>query len=258
MATPQEGAAASPMPADPREVITENLATIRRIVGAVAHRRRLSDTAAEELESAVWMRLVEHDYRALRQYKGQASLRTFLTVVVTRLALDVQAADWGRWRPSSRAKRLGPAGMLFETLVFRDGLSRREAVAQLSSAGHDVSKVQSLATRRRSVPRRYVPIEAVAHTLPAPDDPAAAFEARERAERARTVATVLDRALQMLPATDQVLLRMRHHEGLKVSTIARVLGEDQKVLYRKLAMLHRRLRLHVMQRGVTRIDAIAS
>ena len=62
----------------------------------------------------------------------------------------------------------------------------------------------------------------------------------------------------MLPATDQVLLRMRHHEGLKVSTIARVLGEDQKVLYRKLAMLHRRLRLHVMQRGVTRIDAIAS
>src|SRR5918993_1185311 len=136
MATPPVKATLETLP-DPREMITENIDAIRRIIRAVGRRHRLSDGAAEELESAVWMRLSEHDYRALRQYKEQASLRTFLTVVVTRLALDVQTADWGRWRPSSRAKRLGRAGTMFETLVFRDGFSRREAIAQLASAGHN-------------------------------------------------------------------------------------------------------------------------
>jgi RNA polymerase sigma factor (sigma-70 family) len=219
----------------------------------------LSTAAAEELESAVWMRLVEHDYRALRQYKGQASLRTFLTVVVTRLAMDVQTADWGRWRPSSRAKRLGRPGMLFETLVFRDGYSRREALTQLASAGHNASAtVESLANRDRSMPRRYVPIDLVAHTLPANDDPETVLEAKERHDRQRKVARVVGRALTNLTETDRRLLRMRHYQGLKVSAMARVLNEDQKLLYRRLALLHRRLRAHVTQQGVTRADAIAS
>jgi len=258
MASPSVPAAHATL-AHPREVITQNIDAIRRIVQAVAHRRRLSRPAAEELESAVWMRLVEHDYRALRQYKGQASLRTFLTVVVTRLALDVHTADWGRWRPSSRAKRLGRSGMLFETLVFRDGFSRREALTQLASAGHDASAtVESLANRGRSTPRRYVPIELVAHALPAPDDPGKLLEAKERVNRQRIVARVLNGAMARLTDTDHRLLRMRHHQGLKVSTMARVLQEDQKLLYRKLAVLHRRLRAHVMQQGVTRADAVAS
>lgn len=256
MATPEPTANAAM--ANPRDVITQNIDAIRRVVREVAHRRRLSDTAAEELESAVWLRLVEHDYRALRQYKGQASLRTFLTVVVTRLALDVRAADWGRWRPSSRAKQLGKTGMLFETLVFRDGFSRGEALAQLAATGRQApAAVESLAERRRSMPRRYVPIEFVADELPSNDDPSAALEARERMQRARTVARVLDRTLAGLPTRDRLILRMRHNEGLKVSTIAQVLGEDQKTMYRKLATLHRRLRAQVVQQGVTRSDALA-
>lgn len=246
-------------PADPREVITQNIDAIRRLVRAVAHRRRLSDTATDELESAVWMRLVEHDYRALRQYKRQASLLTFLTVVVTRLALDVRAAAWGRWRPSSRAKKLGKSATLFETLVFRDGFSPREALAQLASSGeHLPPNVECLATRRRSMPRRYVPIEFVADALPSRDNPGAALEARERVQRARTVKRVLDRTLAMLTPRDRLLLRMRHDQGLRVPTMAAVLGEDQKVLYRHLAALHRKLRTDVVQQGVTRSDALAS
>jgi hypothetical protein len=149
--------------------------------------------------------------------------------------------------------------MLFETLVFRDGFSRREAVTQLASAGHEMStNVESLANRGRSMPRRYVPIELVANTLPAQDDPAALLEARERADRQRTVARVLRGAVGRLTDTDRRLLRMRHHQGLKVSAIARELKEDQRLLYRKLAALHRRLRNHVTQQGVTRADAVAS
>ncbi len=152
-------------PLDPREVVTTHLDAIRRIVRAVAFRQRLSPAAAEELESAVWLRLIEHDYRALRQYKGQAAFGTFLTVIVTRLAMDVRSAEWGRWRPSSRARRLGDSAALFETLIFRDGCSREEAIAQLEAKGHDAPSdvVRALATTNLSMPRRYLPVDLIAN-----------------------------------------------------------------------------------------------
>jgi RNA polymerase sigma factor (sigma-70 family) len=241
---------------DPREILTSNLDVIRRIVRAVGRKRRLSDTDIEELESAVWVRLVEHDYRAIRQYKGRAALRTFLTVVVTRLALDVHAAAWGRWRPSSRARRLGKTGMLFETLVFRDGCSREEALSVLQSTGHGDAPeaVRALAGKSRSMPRRYVPIDLVAHTLPTCDEPAAGIEARERGARGLHVAGALHAAMRAMPARDRLLLRMRYEDGLKVADMARMLGEDPKTLYRTLETLHRRLRRAMGDHGVTRAD----
>jgi RNA polymerase sigma factor (sigma-70 family) len=244
---------------DPREILTTHIELVRRIVRCVAHRLRLSATAIDELESAVWMRLIEHDYRAIRQYKGEASFGTFLTVIVSRLALDAQSAEWGRWRPSSRARRLGDSAALFETLVFRDGYSREEAVAQLASNGYAAPsrEVRALAGKRRSMPRRYIPVELVANTLMGSDDPSEPLVATECRERARVVERALRDALQTISEEDRGLLRMRHEQGMKVSTIARVVGADQKTLYRKLATLHRRLRRHIAAAGVTNTDVQA-
>lgn len=255
MATPP--VTATPAVLDPRELLMSNMDLIRRIVRAVARRQRLGDPATEELESAVWLRLVEHDYRTIRQYQGRSSFGTFLTVVVMRLAVDVQSAEWGRWRPSSRARRLGDTAVRFETLVFRDGYSRDEAasVLQMSTHAAPTGATRALATTRRSMPRRYVPIELVAHTLQTFSDPAESLLADERRSRVTQIAEVLRQALRGLSGEDQLLLRMRHAEGLKVSTIARVLGVDQKTLYRKLAIVHRRLQRVAVRAGVTRADA---
>jgi RNA polymerase sigma factor (sigma-70 family) len=244
---------------DPREILTTHIELVRRIVRTVAHRLRLSTTAADELESAVWLRLIEHDYRAIRQYKGEASFGTFLTVIVSRLALDAQSAEWGRWRPSSRARRLGDSAALFETLVFRDGYSREEAVAQLESNGYAAPsrEVRALAGKRRSMPRRYIPVELVANTLTGSDDPSEPLVAAETRERARVVERALRDALQTISEEDRGLLRMRHEQGMKVSAIARVVGADQKTLYRKLATLHRRLRRQIAAVGVTNTDVHA-
>jgi RNA polymerase sigma factor (sigma-70 family) len=245
--------------ADPREILTTHIELVRRIVRTVAHRLRLSTSAADELESAVWLRLIEHDYRAIRQYKGEASFGTFLTVIVSRLALDAQAADWGRWRPSSRARRLGNSATLFETLVVRDGYSREEAIAQLEANGHapPSSEVRALVAKRRSMPRRYIPVELIANTLPGKDDPSEPIVAAECRQRAQEVGRALRDALQTISEEDRSLLRMRHAQGMKVSTIARVLGADQKTLYRKLATLHRRLRRRIAAAGVTSGDVQA-
>jgi RNA polymerase sigma factor (sigma-70 family) len=254
MAAPNVSAA--PPGPEPREILTSHLDLIHRIVRSVAHRHGLNATAADELESAVWVRLVEHDYRAIRQYEGRSSLATFLTVVVTRLALDVRSSEWGRWRPSSRARALGADAVLFETLIFRDGYSTDEAESRLEAAGlrRPSAAVRSLAGNARSMPRRYLPIEMVTARLTTDDDPSARLTSEERRRRAREVSTTLARALAKLAPRDRLLLRLRHAEGLKVSTIARVLNEDARALYRRLTGLHRRLRRAVERDGVSAQD----
>lgn len=243
---------------DPSLLLTTHVDDIRRIVRAVARRQRLSPTAGEELESAVWVHLIEDDYRVLRKFRGQSSLRTFLTVVISRLALDQRSAEWGRWRPSSQARQLGSAALLFETLVFRDAYSPDEAATELQARGYGQpsDSVRRLAERQRSTPRRYVPIEFVEERLlGTAQDPEAQLERRQQDSRASRARHTIDGAVRALPAADQVLLRMRYTDGLKVSTIARTLGLDQKALYRRLDTLHRRLRRIAERAGVVSSDA---
>ena len=139
---------------DPREMLSQHVDLVRDVVRSVALRQRLTGTTLEDLESAVWMRLVEHDYRAIRQYRGKASFRTFLRVVVTRLLLDLRASAWGRWRPSARARHFGKSAVRFEALLFRDGYSVDQALAILETKGESVPE----ASRRRD--RGQLPVAA--------------------------------------------------------------------------------------------------
>src|SRR5215208_5464467 len=52
-----------------------------------------------------------------RRFERRSSLPTYVTVVIQRLFLDYRNRLWGKWRPSSDAKRLGPTAMLLERLV---------------------------------------------------------------------------------------------------------------------------------------------
>lgn len=52
-----------------------------------------------------------------------------LVAVVERLSLDFRVERWGRWPPSAVADRLGPAAVLLERLVTRDGYTLQEAMA---------------------------------------------------------------------------------------------------------------------------------
>jgi RNA polymerase sigma factor (sigma-70 family) len=252
-----ESITAAQAQADPGAVLSANIGLVRSVIRGVAHRHRLYGSARDELESAVWLRLVDHDYRAIRQYKGRSSFATFLTVVVTRLALDQRSAEGGRWRPSRRATRLGAAAVEFERLVFRDGYPRDEAAAVLAGGpdGAPSHAARALANAPRSVRRSAVPIDAVAHTLYSPDDPAASLLSRERRDRARSIAHTLACALARLSPADRRLLALRHQRGWKVPAMARLLGLDQRRLYRRLGAAHRRLQRLTETAGVTAADA---
>ena len=239
-------------------MLSQHVDVVRGVIRSVAFRQALSTSAVEELESAVWIRLIEHDYRAIRQFRGESSFRTFLRVVVTRLLLDLRVTEWGRWRPSALARRFGKEAIRFEALIFRDGLGIDQALEILQSEGRSLpaDAVAEIAGSLRSTPRRFIPIEELTDVTASNSSPDKMVMRQQTVHKTRAVSCAMRRALAELTPSDRELLRLRHFKGLKVSTMARTLSRDQKSLYRRLNSVHRTMRRNIERAGLTRQDVL--
>jgi RNA polymerase sigma factor (sigma-70 family) len=244
---------------DPRAWLETNVARVKLLVTQVARSRRLARQDEQELLSIVWTHLANDNYRALRRYKGAGSLNAYLRVVVERLVLDMRVANWGKWRPSARARRLGADAILFERLIVRDGHSAAHAEDVLRHATGASVPVEFTAAVVRLAPRgarRFVALDEVARQAASPSDPFAEAMDGQRARRGVAVGRQLARALEKLPVRDQLVVRLRHHQGLKVSEIAAMLGLDQKQLYRRLDAIHASLRATLARTGTSAREAL--
>jgi RNA polymerase sigma factor (sigma-70 family) len=232
----------------PEQVFLTNLPTIESLVQMVARQQRMSWAEAEEFASIVRLRLIENDYAILRKFRGGSSLRTYLTVVIARQALDYRDACWGRWRPTRAARRLGRAAVTLEKLIVRDGLTPEEAwrtlgdVSGVADAGALRAFAAGLQPRLR---RHYVSIDDLEERHGGATDPEV-----DNVMRDHRVAEALAGALRTLPPADSRLLRLRFSEGLSISSIARSEGIDQASLYRRVAALLRRLRRVLEAHGI--------
>ena len=238
---------------DPRVWLETNVAWIKSLVTQVARSRRLPRQDEQELLSIVWTHLANDEYRVLRRYRGAGSLKTYLRVVIERLVLDMRTATWGKWRPSARARRLGADAVLFEQLILRDGHSADHAEDVLRHATGASVPAEFTRTVNRLGPcgrRRFVALD-LATQAASPSDPFAEAMDGQRARRGAAVGRQLARALDTLPVQDQLLVRLRHDQGLKVSEIATMLGLDQKQLYRRIDAIHASLRATLSRTGTS-------
>jgi RNA polymerase sigma factor for flagellar operon FliA len=232
----------------PEQLFLTNLPTIESLVQMVARQQRMSWAEAEEFASIVRLRLIENDYAILRKFRGGSTLRTYLTVVIARQALDYRDACWGRWRPTRAARRLGRAAVTLEKLIVRDGLTSDEAWRSLPEAPGlaDSEALRAFAAGLQPRLRRhYVSIEDLDERHAGATDPEV-----DNVMRDHCVAEALAGALRTLPAADSRLLRLRFSEGLSISSIARSEGIDQASLYRRVASLLRRLRRDLEAHGI--------
>ena len=179
-------------------------------------------------------------------------------MVIERLVLDMRVSNWGKWRPSARARRLGAEAVLFEQMTVRDGHSAAHAEAVLRQVTGASVPVEFTRTVGRVGPcgrRRFVALEEVARQA-SPSDPFAEAMDGQRARRGAAVGRQLARALDTLPVQDQLLVRLRHQQGLKVSEIAAMLKLDQKQLYRRLNAIHASLRVTLSATGTSAHEAL--
>jgi antitoxin (DNA-binding transcriptional repressor) of toxin-antitoxin stability system len=105
----------------------DNLSLIDRVTAFVSRKYGLSGADAEDFASAAKLKLIEDDYAVLRKFEHKCSLPTYLTIVISRHYLDQKIHEWGKWRPSVRARQGGDAAIYLERLVRRDGLGITEA-----------------------------------------------------------------------------------------------------------------------------------
>src|SRR5262245_11629850 len=105
------------------ELYRQHLPTIGQIALSVCRRNGVDGHDAEDFASDIQLKLCADEFAVIRKFQGKSSFTTYLTVVINKSFLDYRRQVWGKWTPSSQAKRLGPTAILLETLVHRDGPS---------------------------------------------------------------------------------------------------------------------------------------
>lgn len=231
----------------------EALGLIAQIVRFIGRRHHLAEEELEELSSSVRLKLIDNDYEVLRRFEGRSSLKTYLTAVVTRHFLDARIARWGKWRPSAQARRLGPTAILLDRLVNRDGYSFAEAAEILRTNHHapvtdrELLRIEAELPRRSG--RRFVGEEFLEQLPATSPSPEVTLPSERHAEEG-AVEDSLAAAIDALPSSDRMLLKLRFREGLTVAEVARLMRLDAKPLYRRLEQLMVRLRRELEGRGV--------
>jgi RNA polymerase sigma factor (sigma-70 family) len=219
-----------------------DLSMLTRVIRDVARARRLSADDAAEFEQVVHVKLLERKYDVFSRFRGESSLRTYLTAVITRLFLEWRNSMFGKWRSSSAARRSGPSAVALERLIVRDGYSVNEAVETLRVTGiataDDLYRIAADLPRRTR--RRLVPDEALVN-LPGPEFVDPIIE-RERTRAASVTTRLLARALESLPSEDRLLIKLRYAGAHSVVAISRMLQADPKKVYRRLNRTLRTLR----------------
>jgi RNA polymerase sigma factor (sigma-70 family) len=239
---------------DAEEVFRKHLPVIGQIAESICRRNGVGHHDAEDFASDIRLRLCEDNFAVIRKFQGKSSFTTYLTVVMNKRFLDHRRHVWGKWSPSSQARRLGPAALLLETLVYRDGCTF-DVACQILEQKHalavDRRQLRAiLAQLPRRAPRRFEGDEGL-DLVPSGDGADARALATERDERLAVAEQALRRALQKLPDEDRVIIRMLYNEGLSVAEIARALRVEQPRLYPRIKQLLASLRKTLEGQGIS-------
>ena len=241
-----------------RKIFESEFTLIEELIGLTSRRHGLGLDEAEDFYSYVMLKLIENNYGRLRKFKGASSLRTYLTTVLQRLFLDFRCQKWGKWRPSARAKQLGEAAMLLETLLYRDGFDFQEA-EQILRRNHGL-QVPSDELRRLLEdcpvrPRRQFLGEEVLQNTPGPHPSDTALE-KERSRFLHQLESMIREAVAALGEETRLILSMRFNEGLSVLQIARALHREPKKLYYRIHKTLTQLRAALEAKGVDRGEVL--
>ncbi|HEY9226388.1 MAG TPA: sigma-70 family RNA polymerase sigma factor [Gemmatimonadaceae bacterium] len=230
---------------DAEELYRQHLPSIGQIAISICRRYGVDQHDAEDFASDIRLKLCDNDFAIIRKFQGRSSFITYITTVITRSFLDHRRRVWGKWRPSSQAKRLGTVAMLLETLVHRDGHSF-ESACQILEQKHGAA-VDRRAMRAMLVklpvraPRRVAGDESLA-AVPSNSGADDSVLSYDRDQQLAAAEEALRTALARLPDEDRAIIRMFYYEGLSVADIARGLHLDQKRLYPHIKRLLASLR----------------
>lgn len=244
---------------DYEAVLLEHLDFVERTVGAIARRNALSAWEADDLEGQVKLRLISNDYAILRKFEGKSRLTTYLTTVIQNLFRDFRIQQWGKWRPSAAAKRLGDVGVQLESLLYRDRFSFGEAAELLRNRfGVQASDEELLELGRCLKPRttRRFESDRVLSSLSAPEHGDQRVVDGERSASQERVGRALAGVLASLEAEDRLILKLRFADGLTIRSVADTLHLDPRGIYARVRRILRTVRARLVEAGIECQDVL--
>ena len=243
-----------------QRLLLDHLSVVDQIVRTTGRRRQLSAPELEDFSGFVRLRLIENDYAILRKFQNRSSLWTYLSAVIERLSLDYCADKWGRWRASAMAERLGPAAVVMERLVLRDGHTLDEALEIVrSSHGFGVARADLLKIWAQ-LPKRVRTTdvgEEAAAAVPSPQTSEERVEAAELHENIERISRALKASLDQLSAQERVVLALRFDQDMSMVQIAKLTGSSVATLRRRLENAVTLLRVSLSRSGLDRREIMA-
>jgi len=232
------------------------LPLLDKLIGHEGRRRRLRADEIEDLGSYVRLRLLERGGDVLEHFQGNSSIPTYLAVVVQRIYLDWRRRNWGDWRPSTLARRLGDVAVELERMWAREALPWDHVQASLLSRfGEEAAPERLEALRDQLGTHRRPKLVGEEALQPLPDPSPGADSAlldRERNEAAERLVRAVQQSIAGLEPEDRLVLRLHFKEQKSLRTIAECLGCDHRRVHRQVGRVLLELRQHLNERGCTR------
>ena len=244
---------------NPEKTYLQHLPTIERIAAFAARKGHLNADETAEFVQIVRVRLFDDDYAIIRKFKGESQFSTYLTTVILRLFQQCRVEQWGKWRPSAEARRLGELAITLERLLTRDSFTFEEAVSILTVRSGPTCTAEELEALYVRLPFRnprpmLVSEDGLPDAVAVESDADERLESRDRERTARRASKAIDEAVAKLGAEDCTILQMRFWHSRKVPDIARMLHLDQKKLYKRLEKLFKILRRALETVGLSRAE----
>jgi len=237
----------------PEQLYLGHLKPIDEISKHAAQRRHFSREETEDFVSTVRLKLLEDDYRIVRQFQGKSTFRTYLTIVINRQMLDYQNHHWGKWRPSAEALRLGHVAVRLDVLLNRERLSLDQACEILrTNEGIELShkELSELAARLPPHPSRQIEgDEELADREADGEAPDERVLGLEVAKRKQWILEILRQVLALLSDEERLIIKMSSE--FKVVQIAEILKLPQKPLYRQIEKIRKTLKGGLEKHGIS-------
>ncbi|PLY01867.1 MAG: hypothetical protein C0622_06560 [Desulfuromonas sp.] len=247
------------------EVLMKLLPTVKSVVQSYGLRKTMAPQDVEDLEGDVYEKLISDDYRILRLFDGRSSIKTYLTTVVTRLAIDSYRKQQGRWRPSAKALKLGADAVAIEELQTLRKVSGHEIWQIMSNRPDFTLTEQETAALCQQLPIREVVPRRVPNRT---DDDHAGFDLKEVAdertdpenlltkqevsEACTRAQKILTEFYKTLSRRERLLLRMSYEDDLRLSEMVRQLGMTRYKIEKLLEDIHVRLQRLLLQNGLNK------
>lgn len=250
----------------PAEILKQKVPLIDRIVLQVGRKNGLDTNACEEFRGVVYERLIENDYRILRQHRGAEVATSYLILVIRNLYSDFYRSQKGRWRPSAAAKRAGEVGVILDELLNKKKLSFEEAYQTIRSqylnqggTPPDRESIAEIAGQLKARPRPSVTtpgheiLEAVAVETATPAD---AFHKTELGGIRQQISRIIRDAMTDMSSELLLVFRMVFEDDHSISSVARVIGKKRAWVDNQIKQELQRIRQRLNHAGIADEDAV--